>query len=63
MSTPAGFKCKCGKYHKFTAYVMAHWNVRLDFTCEKCGRKLYVLRGHAVLLTKKQRTNPNDNDD
>ncbi len=40
-----GFTCKCGEYHKYPAYVHAHWNLRLNFTCPECDRKFKVFQG------------------
>ncbi len=44
---PKGFKCKCGKFHRFHVWVYAHWRELLDFTCDECGQKYTVVMGHA----------------
>lgn len=42
---PEGFKCGgCGTFHKFDAYVWAHWNERLTHTCE-CGVVVDIVGG------------------
>src|SRR5688500_19736899 len=42
--TPDGFTCKgCGKFHAFKTYVYAHWNDRLNHTCE-CGITVQLVR-------------------
>lgn len=46
---PKGYTCECGAEHKFPAYVFAHWYEELFHTCDKCGAKHSVLRGHAQL--------------
>lgn len=43
---PKGFKCKCGKSHRFALYVYAHWNDELKFSCE-CGRVYRICCGEA----------------
>jgi RNase P subunit RPR2 len=44
---PEGYTCKCGEFHKYPAYVYAHWRDLLTHTCEKCGAKHDILMGHA----------------
>lgn len=44
-----GYTCKCGKYHKFPVYVIAHWDIELVHTCD-CGRKYSILCGIAELI-------------
>ena len=45
-SLPKGFKClKCGAEHQFHAYVYAHWNDFLVFTCPECKHEHRVFRG------------------
>jgi hypothetical protein len=34
-----GYKCNCGKWHDFPAYVIAHQHDVLTHTCPKCKRK------------------------
>lgn len=46
-----GFTCKCGEKHKYPAYVYAHWETRLVFTCPKCQRKYTVRQGKARATT------------
>lgn len=41
---PKGYYCECGKYHEFPAWVYAHWDERLDHTCE-CGRRNSLFEG------------------
>lgn len=47
------FKCGCGKEHKLTGYVSAHWNERLAVTCG-CGRKWNVKAGVVSLESEKR---------
>lgn len=44
-----GFKCECGKWNAFDAYVYAHWRTRLVHQC-KCTRKHSVIEGVATLI-------------
>ena len=39
-----GYTCKCKKYHKFPAYVYAHYDIELTHVCE-CGRKNIIKSG------------------
>jgi len=48
------FKCACGKVHALGSYVCAHWNEKLQHTCE-CGRVNLVQSG--VVLTKDKAPN------
>lgn len=43
-----GFTCKCGKPHRYSAYVYAHWYDSLVCECE-CGRKYGIIQGIASL--------------
>jgi hypothetical protein len=52
--TVDGFHCLCGEYHKFTAYVFAHWDESLTFACPKCKREWSIIRGVARLMRKKK---------
>lgn len=45
------YACNCGAEHKFPAYVYAHWTEELTHTCDKCGAKYSICRGHAERLT------------
>ena len=43
-----GHKCpKCGKEAKWVAYVYAHWNDEIIYTCE-CGQKVSICRGCVI---------------
>lgn len=42
-----GFECECGEYHAYPAYVFAHYDFDLAFTCPKCGAEYSVLSGIA----------------
>lgn len=45
-----GFKCKkCGKEHRYPAYVYAHWDISLTHDCE-CGAQHEIRRGQATLV-------------
>ncbi len=39
-----GYTCKCGTYHKYPAYVYAHWDISLNHTCD-CRRVNVILSG------------------
>lgn len=46
-----GYICsglRCGRYHKFPAYVYAHMNEEIVHTCE-CGRKNIICEGSVTL--------------
>lgn len=45
-----GFKCKCGRYEKFSAYVYAHTQDSLVFTCPKCKKRYEILDAQAYEL-------------
>lgn len=48
--SPSGFHCTaCGKVARFDVYVYAHWDMRLNHTCE-CGQKHVIEQGHAESL-------------
>jgi hypothetical protein len=40
-------QCHCGHVEVYPAYVFAHWNETLDFTCPNCKAKWSILRGKA----------------
>ena len=46
-----GYICEglhCGRYHKFPAYVYAHYDIELIHTCE-CGAKNVICCGEVTL--------------
>jgi hypothetical protein len=45
----SGFTCECGVYHKYPAYVYAHWREELVHSCD-CGRKHNICVGYAQLI-------------
>jgi hypothetical protein len=47
----------CGEWHKFGAYVFAHWADSLTHTCPSCGAKHDVHKGKVELISKGK---PND---
>lgn len=51
--TPKGFTCKCGAYHAFGVYVIAHWDLQLIHTCSKCKRSHHVRQGKATPIAKR----------
>lgn len=42
-----GFTCPCGRSHRFSMYVFAHWDDRLTFPCA-CKREFTIRRGVAI---------------
>lgn len=44
---PQGFKCQCGLFAEFDSYVLAHWTVRLVWTCDQCSSKYAIQHGKA----------------
>lgn len=45
---PAGYTCKyCRRFHKFPAYVYAHFNDNLVHECT-CGAKHRIVRGMVI---------------
>jgi len=46
---PSGFTCECGEFHKYPAYVYAHWRDLLAFTCQSCQRQCAIVMGVARL--------------
>ena len=53
-SDDKGFTCECGVRENYPAYVFAHWDNDLIFTCG-CKRKYSVLRGIVVWLKELRR--------
>lgn len=48
---PRGFKCQgCGRKERFPAYVYAHWDIGLLWTCPDCETTHRVQRGHVMYL-------------
>lgn len=54
-SLPKGFTCECGTFHKFSAYVFAHWTDDLRWKCD-CGRVYMIQEGAAELIEGPQPT-------
>jgi Zn finger protein HypA/HybF involved in hydrogenase expression len=48
------FECKCKRRYVFPAYVHAHWNEVLIFTCPTCGTKYKTRRGRAVEIVEEK---------
>jgi hypothetical protein len=46
------YRCECGREHKLSLYVAAHWNEEIVHTCE-CGRKHIICRGIVYLVGDK----------
>lgn len=49
------FKCECGETHVYPAYVYAHWNEEMLFTCPKCKVQYSIIQGIASKITAKKR--------
>ena len=52
---PEGMTCEaCGRFDKYPAYVYAHWDIPLTFTCptEGCGKKYVVWQGNVMTEDK-----------
>lgn len=45
---PKGYRCQCGHFNEFVAYVYAHWTDELIHTCKGCENKNTVLEGEVV---------------
>lgn len=43
-----GYRCGCGKYHEYPAYLYAHWYEHITHTCE-CGRPNALCEGKAEI--------------
>lgn len=43
---PKGYKCTCGKFNEYPAYVYAHWDIELVHTCD-CGKIWTICEGEA----------------
>ena len=52
MSIPKGYKCTCGTFNAFSAYVYAHADVDLVHKC-KCNRKWIIRCVEATLKREK----------
>jgi hypothetical protein len=40
-----GHKCDCGNEWKWPAYVFAHYDAELKFTCPKCQEQVIICEG------------------
>lgn len=45
-----GFRCECGAWEEYPAWLFAHWDDRVNHTCDVCGRKHVLFRGEARLI-------------
>lgn len=51
-----GIACPhCGAWHRFDVYVYAHWDLRLQLTCE-CGGLCLIQRGEVISLHPTKQT-------
>ncbi len=48
-----GIECDCGHFSPFTAWVLAHMNVAIMFTCQKCDKKWRVLPDEKTMTEAK----------
>ena len=49
-STPEGYECGlCMQFHKYPAYIYAHWRDVIKTKCENCGALHSIIMGHAQL--------------
>lgn len=46
------FICPCGRVETPGAYVAAHWNERLTWTCPECGAMVSLCRGLLRIVKK-----------
>jgi RNase P subunit RPR2 len=56
--SPKGFRCECGKFHRYPGYVYAHFRNLLDFTCDECGAKHSIVMGRAERKGIRRRKSP-----
>jgi hypothetical protein len=52
-----GFRCECGKWYRFPAYVFANRERVLNYTCDACGKKYEIFRGVANLFKEDEDEN------
>lgn len=45
---PKGVHCACGLFSRYPAYVYAHWDIVLVFTCPHCKREYEIIGGTAT---------------
>lgn len=45
---PEGWRCICGKFHRFTPYQKAMFDQRREAMCTACKRHYEIVRGHAL---------------
>ncbi len=43
-----GYSCECGAWHRFPAYVYAHWDIGVNHKCDSCGRENSLLKGAVI---------------
>ena len=48
-SLPKGFNCgECSTFHRFSAWVYAHWDIRITASCQLCGSVNHIEAGEVV---------------
>ena len=45
---PTTYRCICGKVHKFNAFVLAHWDMRIKAECPECGATTNLIAGKVI---------------
>jgi hypothetical protein len=50
-----GYVCSCGKFHRFTAWVYAHWDIPISSECDACGRTSHLMQGRTFHTDEKKK--------
>jgi hypothetical protein len=45
---PIGHKCVCKEHAIWPAYIHAHWNDTITYTCDNCGQTTRICKGVAT---------------
>lgn len=53
MNLTIGHICECGKFHKWSAYVYAHYTEDIIHTCPNCGSMNMICNGRIIEGTGK----------
>lgn len=48
----------CRAERRWNVYILAHWSIRLDGTCDSCGKEYAVQNGRAMKLPQRKKPQP-----
>lgn len=53
---PSGYRCDCGKFHKFPSYVFAHWRQSIRHACDRCETIHTIFAGEVIRVQRPKKT-------